>query len=215
MKRILFLLLLCCLGIARAEDVTLKTGVILKNATVSKRDPSSVTFSHDDGILKVWLAELPEELQKKFGYDPAKSAEYSQKEAEAYEKTTRAAKLDKILDDFGKLAPEVHVQVIQALAGGAICRVTSIKEPAPGKVTQLGKGVIEVEKQAPKLGFIKEGETIFISGLKNVIDNDSWEGKIWPGAFMTYETVGAGTKKVRKYTTSPSTAIGDMLKSKD
>ena len=120
MKQILFLLLLCCLGIARAEDITLKTGVVLKNATVTKRDPSSVTFSHDDGILKVWLAELPEELQKKFDFDALRSAEFIKAQADVATKMEideRSRKAAKAIAE--KPTPELNAKQKSAAAARA------------------------------------------------------------------------------------------------
>lgn len=75
-------LILAATAIA-AEDIKLTDGRILKNVAVSKSDPFSVTFQHDDGIICIPFEKLPPELQQKYGFDPQKVARLREKEAEA------------------------------------------------------------------------------------------------------------------------------------
>lgn len=75
-------LMLAATSIA-AEDIKLTDGRILKNAEVSKVDPASITFRHDDGIVRVPIGIVSRELQEKYGFDPQKAAAFSRLEAEA------------------------------------------------------------------------------------------------------------------------------------
>ncbi len=87
--------------------------------------PVSVVLGHRDGITSVPLADLPPDLQKRFGYDPAKAAaEEAQRQAEntAHQVQANAAAGDKgpptltaqeILQRFGqppKIFGEVNMQ---------------------------------------------------------------------------------------------------------
>jgi hypothetical protein len=44
-----------------------------RNARVSRVEPDGVVLVYKSGVVKVYFAELPEEIQKRFGYDPAKA----------------------------------------------------------------------------------------------------------------------------------------------
>jgi len=79
------LFIACCLAVAslRAEDLTLRDGSVLKNATVTEVTPAYISVRHDVGVAHVLLQELPADLQKKYGYDPVKAAKYSAADAAA------------------------------------------------------------------------------------------------------------------------------------
>jgi hypothetical protein len=63
-----------------AADWTTTDGKTYKNVKVIKQDETSVTILDDDGGAVVPLVNLPNDLQKKFNYDPAKiQAEQKQK----------------------------------------------------------------------------------------------------------------------------------------
>jgi len=74
----------------RADDeklATLKVGEdTYKNVTVARVTPTDIYFSHTGGIANAKLKNLEPELQKKFGFDPAK--------ADKAEEQKRAAAVD-------------------------------------------------------------------------------------------------------------------------
>lgn len=63
-------LLLALPGNSPAEDITLRDGVTLREATVKRHDDESVTISHSSGVARVQYDRLPQELQERFGMTP-------------------------------------------------------------------------------------------------------------------------------------------------
>lgn len=76
MKRIRLLLglfVFVFLPLCRAEDWTVKDKTY-RDVTVMNADADEVAIMYDGGIAHLKLADLTPDLQKKFGYDPAKAA---------------------------------------------------------------------------------------------------------------------------------------------
>jgi hypothetical protein len=72
------LLLACCtialLGSAvtvPAEDIKTIYGDEYKNATIKRTEPDGLVVMHATGIAKIPFSELPADLQRKHGFDPA------------------------------------------------------------------------------------------------------------------------------------------------
>jgi hypothetical protein len=51
-------------------------GVTYTNAVFVRVNPWAATYKHNTGIASIPLAQLPAELQQKFGFDPVKAAQY-------------------------------------------------------------------------------------------------------------------------------------------
>lgn len=79
-------------GIAAAEDLTTTDGKLYKNVTVTKVEPDGLSISHETGTAKLLFTKLPEDLQRKHGYDPAKA------EAFVQERNRKRAELESILE---------------------------------------------------------------------------------------------------------------------
>jgi hypothetical protein len=58
---------------ALCDDFKTVKGKEYRNARVSRVEPDGVVLVCKSGVVKVYFAELPEEIQKRFGYDPAKA----------------------------------------------------------------------------------------------------------------------------------------------
>jgi hypothetical protein len=87
-KTILPILVALSASIAVAEDFKTTNGKEYKNAKVSRVEPDGIVISFSGGIVKLPFIELPEDVQKKYGYDSSAAAAYS---AEEYEKQTALA----------------------------------------------------------------------------------------------------------------------------
>jgi len=68
-------------SLAVAEDFKTITGKEYKNAKVSRVEPDGIVLIYKSGVAKVYFADLPKEVQRRFGYDPEKIA-VLQKQAE-------------------------------------------------------------------------------------------------------------------------------------
>jgi hypothetical protein len=75
--KVLILLFLCLGLVAFADDFKTITGKEYKNATVSRVEPDGIVLTSKAGISKVYFAELPKDVQERFGYDPQKAGDYS------------------------------------------------------------------------------------------------------------------------------------------
>lgn len=81
--------ILCCTFAATAsfaqETSPLPTTIIVDGVTYSNVSwrtvtPATVSIFHQTGVASIALKELPSDLQKRFGYDPQRAADYSSAE---------------------------------------------------------------------------------------------------------------------------------------
>src|SRR5947209_19175466 len=61
-------------GTLSSEDFKLTAGAEYKNVKVSRVEPDGLIVATDYGVVKLFFAELPKEVQEKYHYD-AKAAE--------------------------------------------------------------------------------------------------------------------------------------------
>jgi hypothetical protein len=71
-KYILVILIVCCASVGLAEDLRTIKGKEYKNATVTRVDADGIVVRTTRGISKLYFAELPDDVQARFGHDPAK-----------------------------------------------------------------------------------------------------------------------------------------------
>ena len=83
--KVLILLFLCLGFVAFADDFKTITGKEYKNATVSRIEPDGIVLTSKAGISKVYFAELPKDVQERFGYDPQKAGDYSAQQNAAFQ----------------------------------------------------------------------------------------------------------------------------------
>ncbi len=115
-------------AISRADRQTIITvdGKRFEKAHVTEVTPATATIVHATGVARVSLADLPADLQKKFGYDPAKAqvwlaeqakAEQARRDREAAEKQKReeaernreaVAAIGHYMDDGGHVWIDPH-----------------------------------------------------------------------------------------------------------
>jgi hypothetical protein len=86
----ILLLTVCTTLAVYADDLTTITGVTYKNATITGHDAIGLKIMFDDGFARVRFRDLPDELRKKYGYDPVAEAAQIQKETEEEERNAAA-----------------------------------------------------------------------------------------------------------------------------
>jgi chromosome segregation ATPase len=79
------ILIISFASIALADDFKTTDGTEYKNVTVKRVEPDGIVLSSKSGISKVYFAELPNEVQQRFNYDPEKAAAYSEVQNSAQE----------------------------------------------------------------------------------------------------------------------------------
>jgi hypothetical protein len=83
--KLLSFLILSFISVAQADDFKTITGKEYKNATVSRVEPDGIVLTSKAGISKVYFAELPKDVQERFGYDPQKAGDYSAQQNAAFQ----------------------------------------------------------------------------------------------------------------------------------
>jgi hypothetical protein len=75
--KILALLVACFVPVAIADDFKTLAGKEYRDVTVSRVEPDGIVLAGKAGVSKVYFAELPKDVQERFGYDPQKAGDYS------------------------------------------------------------------------------------------------------------------------------------------
>src|SRR5258708_9050940 len=78
------ILLLSFATAALSEDLKTVNGKEYKDATITRVEPDGIVVKTNSGITKVYLTELPKEVQERFHYDSEKAASYSAEQAANY-----------------------------------------------------------------------------------------------------------------------------------
>jgi len=128
MKYIFLFLLLC--GTATAQphtpppiiipsDSWTINGTTYQSPIFVKSDPESITIKHADGVAKIPIAALPEEMQKALHYDPALAAEYRQSISSATEKQYAKEREQETIEKEGK---DGSFSVLEVLDKGVLVR---------------------------------------------------------------------------------------------
>jgi hypothetical protein len=83
-KTTIAILAMLSVSLALADDFKTLDGKEYKAATVTRVEPDGVVVKSKAGISKVYFAELPQEVQRRFNYDPQQARTYSAHQAAAY-----------------------------------------------------------------------------------------------------------------------------------
>ena len=77
------------------RTVTLQSGKVLEDAYVLDKKPNGVTVGYKDGCIFVRYSDMPEKIQKQFGYDPDEAAKYEKKIEDQKKANQKAAQEQK------------------------------------------------------------------------------------------------------------------------
>jgi len=72
-------------SIALADDFKTMGGKEYKDATVTRVEPDGLVVKTKSGISKLYFAELPQDVQQRFHYNPQTATAYSAQQAAHYE----------------------------------------------------------------------------------------------------------------------------------
>jgi thiol-disulfide isomerase/thioredoxin len=89
--KIVTFLILCFASLVLADDFKAIDGKEYKNVTVSRIEPDGIVVRTKSGISKIYFVELPKDVQKRFHYNAAIAAAYSQQAARQVQATTGVA----------------------------------------------------------------------------------------------------------------------------
>jgi hypothetical protein len=77
----LTLLTICVASIAMADDFKTIAGKEYKDATVTRVETDGILVKYKSGISKLYFTELPEDVRKRFRYDPQNASAYAAQQA--------------------------------------------------------------------------------------------------------------------------------------
>ena len=218
MKATPLLFFLLCVSL-RADDIKTTDGQIFKDATITKNDAIGVIISHSDGIARVTYDRLPEELRKKFNYDPKQAQAQADAEraaamkraqaAQAFEQQQAAVAADaaagKALD---QLAIAIVGKVLSVSTNGILLTDATIGIPVMKDVVVERNGLDGSPRYAKKPGIdtIASKEPIFIYGVGGLVDGDQYSGKVYPAPNYSYTSAIGAAKTVRAFAASKEIA---------
>ena len=73
-SQLLVILIVCFASVALTDDFKTIHEKEYKNATVMRVEADGIVVRTKGGISKIYFAELPDDVQARFGHDPAKIA---------------------------------------------------------------------------------------------------------------------------------------------
>lgn len=145
--RALALLYIGAASAAAAEQFSFTTrdGLVLEKVTFSRRSPDGVSFVTGEGVRKIAFENLPDDLQRRFDFDPTEAAEYRNRRQEAKTKqrdTARRLEMKQRAErERRALLPDLDTTVsgtvMKVLHNGVYLRAAMATKP--GKVTELRK----------------------------------------------------------------------------
>ena len=87
--KLLSFLILSFISAAFADDFKTVAGKEYKDVTVSRVEPDGILLTGKSGISKVYFAELPKDVQERFGYDLQKAADYSAQQSAGFDQVRK------------------------------------------------------------------------------------------------------------------------------
>ena len=176
MKPLLALLLLPCMAVA--EDIKTLDGKTYTNATVARVEIDGIVVDYADGAGKLYFTNLPDELQKKYGYDPVK-VEAVRAAAAARDQARREWKEKEALSEY------LHLKIKQVLPDGLTCYVTEVAVPWRNPDSPDGSGPSRRWADADETIFLKKGPT-------DLVDEDTFYCRAnKTGIYRFKDTTGA------------------------
>lgn len=144
-----------------AEDFTTTDGKKLEGVTVTRIEPDGIVVMTDSGIEKIVFTKLPEDVQKKYGFDPAKAAQFQQQRA-------GTAAMQRVRDAEAMQAEEALKRGQQGVASLPKSRPAL---DAPGQIAEGQEQAGKTQFPAPQ-----EGKIYTLDGLEKA--KFTLEGKV-------------------------------------
>jgi len=99
-------------SLAPGDDFKTNNSKEYKNAIVTQVDADGIVVRTKTGISKLYFTELPEDVRKKYHYDPEKAAAYAAQEAAAWQVGAKQA------EEFNKQQKQQQQQQAEQAAKG-------------------------------------------------------------------------------------------------
>ena len=223
-----FMLLALLLGLmmitANAGEPSLITftnreGRAFTNAEVFKVDPSGIFFRYaGTSVGRIEFPDLPANIQKQLGYDPAKAADFlvEQKRKETAQKM---AQQERAKNYAAQLAAQKRLREVALTRIGIRGKI--IQKTAEGLLVNSGSeewSRISAAERAMGASPGGGGAVIFacfdgvclltdFAGADKMVDGEVVETSAYPNGQYTYTTVQNASKTVRRFTANPAKVV--------
>lgn len=184
-------------------DITTQSGQVYTSCKITRVEPDGITVMYAKGITKIPFADLPDDLQKKYHYDPQKARAYQEDTAKARTNQTLALQARQATE---RRLASVMSQVKEEQFFGEVSDIEADRALAWRVFMRYYGGNGSAGSARSRLARAKE--PIMIHGLpKGLVDGATWDGKLYTAGVTQYETVEGGVKTVKRYATSKDLAV--------
>lgn len=205
-----------------ALEITNTSGKVFQNVEIREVRPDGLTVFHSTGIGFIPFGELPETIQKEYGYDPQKEAEFLRRQAEADAKRQVQQRESETLQLIKKSGLKATLKIIQITDEGVLAtgyydkdeeyeeaeyqtvkKVVGLDKPGkPGTIYQQVK--VKTKKKTTPVRHDLPDRIFVICVPPNLTDNDWFTTMIYPCGRHQYVTVLGAKATVERYATSPT-----------
>jgi len=195
MKRLFLVLVLLWPALAGAEDIKRADGTILKG-TILRAEPDGLVVETESGIQKVDFLLLADEVQKRYGFDFAKSREYRASQAAAQQQLVQqqAAEIRAqaaALEEKQKQQPTPEEEAKRLKIEQTAIFATAMVQQGMSKGVRASLTVMTGHAAATGLDkdtrATKSLGGAFIYGLERAA-GEAWQGKLFPAGYYHYTT---------------------------
>jgi hypothetical protein len=217
-------LMICGLLIShlRAEEKKYEKLLDYEGVTVRQIEKDGIRIMHRDGVAKIPIEQLPDEVREELGMSMDGVEEHRSKVAIANAEAARKARVialnKKILEaSFMRIE---RATVFQVVDGGILAHVTTtsdgtFREVPTYKSVRVGNALSDYGTQKVQSGSKKVKNTshyddwlIFVScDNKGLVDGSAFAGDVWAAGTFSYTTAIGGGKTIPKYTANPENII--------
>jgi hypothetical protein len=181
-------------SLALAEDFKTINGKEYKNAKVSRVEPDGIVLITKGGISKVYFMELPQEVQKRFNYDPVKAAQFGRATQAASAQSNVAAATEKTqqeaLAQLQKYRIEGYVQ--RKTNDGLILKLSNL---IGHNASDIPAGI---KNPMSEPGYTQGFNLVFIRGYPH--EENLADGNLVDVIAYDSGTYSSGTSTYRSYT---------------
>ncbi len=180
MKKIFALLLLSVLFAAAviAEDIITIDGTAYKDIKVTEITPLGINFISEERACWVDFRDLTPDLAKKYGYDPAKAAEF--------EKSLAQNQDGNVVNDTAPVMPDEAIPVSDAIPAVP----PEVSTGYSGVTATLPAANVSVNVPEPQVIVVNDGDTILYDDQDSYQPTTvvwiSWGGRYYPRYYWNY-----------------------------
>ncbi len=215
MKKILFIALATLLPfLAQGEDIKLANGQIVRGE-ISRVEPDGLVVLTDAGVEKISFLSLPEEAQKRYGFDLAKADQHraaqraaqqrmlEQQIAALRERAARLAEMERNQPTAEETERRIKIEASGFMAQARIIHGTS-KGVRAVLTTQTGRAASTMlDRDSRSIVHLGEG---FIHELEGAT-GDVWTGRLYSAGYYSYINAFGEERTMHGYATTVETAL--------